>query len=234
MSSIIYVLCASVVSLIVLFALSRLIGNRQISELSLFDYINSITIGSIAAELAASDNLNDSLRFLTAMVFYGIITMVLAVIANKSKKARSVLEGKPIVLMKDGKMYRDGFKKAHLDINEFQADCRLLGYFDLSSIDTALIEANGKISILPAAAKQPLTVEDAGATSTQEHIRTNVIADGRILSENLHLVGRDDAWLTSELKSRNLSPEDVFLATTEDGTELKIFTDEPGEISAPF
>lgn len=234
MSSIIYVLCASVVSLIVLFALSRLIGNRQISELSLFDYINSITIGSIAAELAASDNLNDSLRFLTAMVFYGIITMVLAVIANKSKKARSVLEGKPIVLMKDGKMYRDGFKKAHLDINEFQADCRLLGYFDLSSIDTALIEANGKISILPAAAKQPLTVEAAGVTSTQEHIRTNVVADGRILSENLHLVGRDNAWLSSELKSRNLSPEDVFLATTEDGTELKIFTTEPGEISAPF
>ena len=234
MSSIIYVLCASAVSLIVLFALSRLIGNRQISELSLFDYINSITIGSIAAELAASDNLNDSLRFLTAMVFYGIITMVLAVIANKSKRARSVLEGKPIVLMKDGKMYRDGFKKAHLDINEFQADCRLLGYFDLSSIDTALIEANGKISILPSAAKQPLTVEAAGATSTQEHMRINVIADGRILSENLHLVSRDDAWLSSELKSRNLSPEDVFLATTEDGTELKIFTAEPGEIFAPF
>lgn len=230
----IYVLCAAAASIAVLFLLSRLIGNRQISELSLFDYINSITIGSLAADLAASASPEESLILLTVMIFYGVATFALAVLSNKSKRLRGFLEGEPIILMRNGKLYRSAFARARLDLNEFQADCRLLGYFDLSDIDTAIIEANGRISVLPAAAKQPLTVEAAGINARQEHFRVNVIMDGRVLSDWLHSFGRDEKWLLSELSDRGFRPEEVLLATLSADGELKIFTDGGGQPPEPF
>ena len=207
---------AAVVSITVLFFISKLIGNRQISEMSLFDYINSITVGSIAAELAASDTLRDSVRFLIAAVVYGLVTFCFALISNKSRRIRGFLEGEPII--------RESFKRAHIDLNEFQMHCRVLGYFDISDIDTVILEANGKMSIIPKSAKEPLTVEAAGLTAKQEHLPVNAVMDGRILTSNLLAVGKDAKWLKAELAARGIDRKNVFLATVDENGELTVFT----------
>lgn len=221
--SILGALGTSSVSLIVLFILSKLIGNREISQLSLFDYINSITIGSIAAELAFSDDIEDFVRCLVAMIFFGISTFVMAIISNKSKRLRKILEGRPIILMKDGKIYRSGFKKARLDMDEFLGYCRTQGYFDLSDVNTALMESNGKISIIPFSCAKPLTVGDTEVTKNQEHIHSVVVSDGRIIEENLFLLGKNHEWLKKELAARNYKKEDIFLATLNSDGKLTIF-----------
>ncbi len=223
--SVLGVLGTSFISLTVLFLLSKLIGNRQISELSLFDYINSITIGSIAAELASADDTEDFVKCLVAMVFFGIATFIMAVISNKSKRLRNLLEGKPIVLMKDGKIYRSGFKKARIDMDEFLGYCRTQGYFDLADVNTALIEANGKISIIPSSAAKPLTVSDAFLTANQEHIHSVIISDGRVIEKNLLALGRNAEWLKKELAARNYTEEKIFLATLSSDGKLTIFED---------
>lgn len=215
---------AAVVSITVLFFISKLIGNRQISEMSLFDYINSITVGSIAAELAASDTLRDSVRFLIAAVVYGFVTFCFALISNKSRRIRGFLEGEPIILMRSGVLYRESFKRAHIDLNEFQMHCRVLGYFDISDIDTVILEANGKMSIIPKSAKEPLTVEAAGLTAKQEHLPVNAVMDGRILTSNLLAVGKDAKWLKAELAARGIDRKNVFLATVDENGELTVFT----------
>lgn len=214
---------ASFVSLIVLFLLSKLIGNRQISELSLFDYINSITIGSIAAELASSDDMEDFVRCLVAMLIFGISTFVMAIVSNKSKRLRSLLEGKPIILMKDGKFYREGLKKARVDLDEFLSYCRTQGYFDLADINTALIESNGKISIIPSCSAKPLTVGDTEVVTSQEHIHSVVVSDGRIIEENLLTLKKNAEWLKKELAARGYNKEKIFLATLSADGKLTIF-----------
>ena len=128
------------------------------SELSLFDYVNGITIGSIAAELATAER-GEILTILIAMIIYGMITLLIAFITDKSLTMRKMITGKPITLMKQGKLYYyDGFRKARLDINEFLMKCRNNGYFDLTQVDTAVLEPNGRVSFIPTAANKPVTV----------------------------------------------------------------------------
>ena len=126
------VLGTSVASIVALFLLAKLMGNKQISQLSMFDYIVGITIGSIAAEMAT--DLESPLRSLLAMVVYGLLAFFISVLTSKSLRARRVITGRPILLMSDGKIYRDNLKRARLDLTEFLALCRVSGYFDLSAI----------------------------------------------------------------------------------------------------
>ena len=146
--SYVQVILTALLSVVVLFLITRLIGYRQLSELSLFDYINGITIGSIAAELATSEK--DKIgEILVAMVIYGAFAIILALITDKSITMRRIIVGNPIVLMKNGRLYYEGFKKSRIDVNEFLMKCRNNGYFDITQIDTAIMEPNGRVSFLP-------------------------------------------------------------------------------------
>lgn len=199
-------------SVIVMFVLVKLIGNRSISQMNMFDYINSITIGSIAAELATSDAGN-MLRPLVAMVIFAAAVIVLAKLSCKSLAVRRVVEGRTVLLMKNGKLLNHNFKKAKIDVNEFLMQCRLNGYFDLSEIRTAVQESNGRISILPKATARPLEPSDLNLEPCDDTLYFNVILDGKILKENLKHAGYNEEWLKKELKKRHFSNErEIFVA----------------------
>lgn len=216
------VIITAFVSLIVLFLLTKLIGNKQLSELTMFDYIVSITIGSIAAEMATE--LENPEQPLIAMCVYAFVSFGISILVSKSIKLRRLLFGHSLVLMRTGKLYRKNFKKANLDLNEFLMQARLSGYFDLSAIDTAIMEASGKISFMPYAAKRPATPEDMNLVPNAEAIFFNVIMDGDILYKNLQYAGRDLNWLNNELKVQGIkSPSEVFLAILDNNGTLNVF-----------
>ncbi len=127
------VLLTSVGSVAALFIMTKIIGNKQINQLNLFDYINGITIGSIGAELAITPE-KEFYQPLTALVIYTLATFSINLISMKSIKCRRFLEGKSRYLMKDGKLYNENIKKANLDLNEFLTQCRVMGFYDLSDI----------------------------------------------------------------------------------------------------
>lgn len=136
---------ASFSSVVVLFILTKLIGNKQMSQLSMLDYINGITIGSVAAEFATALE-GDFLKPLVAMVAYAVVTMIISFLTCKSIICRRFITGKALILLEHGKLYQKNLKKAKLDINEFLIQCRNNGYFDISKIHTAILEPNGKVS----------------------------------------------------------------------------------------
>ncbi len=202
----------ALLSVAVMFILAKLIGNRAISQMNMFDYVNSITIGSIAAELATSD-VEKMLDPLVAMIIYAIAVIVFAQISCRSLGFRRFVEGRTIILMKNGKIYNKNFDKAKIDINEFLMQCRLLGYFNLNDIKTAVQESNGKISVLPKAAARPVNPQDLNLTPKEDTLYTNVILDGKVLSGNLQNAGFNEDWLGKELKKQNISDiKDIFLA----------------------
>ena len=207
-----FVLClTTLASFGALFLIAKFIGHKQIAQLDFFDYITGITIGSIAAEMATE--LEEPWKPLTAMVIYGGITLLVSVITNKSPRSRKYLNGTPTILMDHGKLYRENLKKARLDLSEFMVMCRQQGYFDLTSIQTAVFEYNGKLTILPVSSKRPVTPNDMNLLPEQELLFTELIMDGRILEDNLKRMGLDLTWLDKQLKQRNVcSAQDVFLA----------------------
>lgn len=211
---------SAVFSFAVMFILAKLMGVRQISQLSMFDYINGITIGSIAAELALAETMSDRLQMFAALVIYALATLLFSIITDKSIVARRFLTGKPILLVENGRFYDQNFKRAKLDVNEFLTQCRNCGYFDVSQIDTAVMEPNGKISFLPVSSARPATPADLGITVEQEPLCGNVIIDGNIMYRNLKTLGYNEEWLKNQLTNAGFTiVRDIFLATCRpDGT----------------
>lgn len=202
----------SIVSLVTLFLLSKLMGNKQISQLSMFDYIIGISIGSIAAEFATE--LENPEHSLLAMIIYALSAYLVSVITAKSTRMRKIIIGRPLILYDKGKLYRDNFKKARLDLSDFLTHCRTQGFFDLSQVQTAVFEYNGSISILPIEEFRPLTPSDVDFKPTQQEILINVILDRNINTENLKHTGNDMTWLNNELHNQGYRNEkEIYLGT---------------------
>ena len=215
-------ICTSLFSLISLFVLTRLIGNKQISELTMFDYINGITIGSIAAEMATE--LEKPLNPLLAMVVYAAVVCLISFLSLKSIKVRRIFFGRSMLIMKNGKLSGKALQKSHLDLNEFLMQCRTAGYFDLSAIDTAVLEPSGKISFLPFSDCRPATPKDLKIVPNADSVFYNVVMDGKILSENLTDTGYNEQWLQNELKAQGFkNVNDVFLAILDGNGTLNVF-----------
>lgn len=213
----------SVFSILALFLLTKLMGAKQMSQLSMFDYINGITIGSIAAEMA-TDLEGNFLKPLLAMAIYALTVIVLAKIAQRFIPFRRIVNGKAILLYHNDSIYYENLKKAQMDINEFLMECRINGYFDLSEIETAILEANGKISFLPLSLHRPATPNDFGMVPESEELFANVIIDGKILDRNLQHVGKDRNWLNQQLDGQNIKKvSDVFLAVCDKSGHFQVY-----------
>ena len=216
------VVLTSLLSAVSLFIIAKIMGHKQMAQLDFFDYINGITIGSIAAELATE--LETPLKPLIAMVVYGIVALALTIIAHKFPKTRKYINGTPTIVMDNGKLYRKNMKKAKLELSEFMVLCRQEGYFNINDIETAIFEYNGRISIMPKSPKRPLAPEDINITPDKAVIFTEVIMDGRILHENLKRLGLDLTWLNKELKKQKYdNAKEIYLGICDENNNLSLF-----------
>ncbi|MBQ8134488.1 MAG: DUF421 domain-containing protein [Clostridia bacterium] len=212
----------SLLSIVSLFLISKVLGHKQISQLDFFDYITGIVIGSIAAELATE--LETPMKPLTAMLIYGTVSVMLSLITNKFPKTRKYINGTPTIIMDNGKIYRENMKKAKLDLSEFMVLCRQAGYFNLSDIQTAVFEHNGKLTILPVSEKRPVNPTDIDLKPKPEYISTEIIMDGRILHENLKRKGLDTTWLKKQLKKQGFrNAKEIFLGVCDNSNNLTLY-----------
>lgn len=219
---IIKVTLTTLLSAVILFITAKLMGHKQINHLDIFDYITAITIGSIGAELATE--LETPLRPLVATIVYGLISVALSYITSKFPKLRKHLNGTPTIIMNDGKLYRKNMKKAKLDLSEFMVMCRQQGFFNLNDIKTAIFEYNGKITILPKSNKRPINPDDLNLTPSEEAIYTEIIMDGKILTENLKRKGLDLNWLQKQLEAQGYKKaKEIFLGVCDNNNKLSLF-----------
>ena len=204
------VILTALLSVAALFAVTKIMGHKQISQLDFFDYVSGITIGSIGAELATE--LEEPYKPLIALGVWGGASIVLNFLAHRYPRTRKYINGTPTILLCDGKLYRKNLRKAKLDLSEFMLLCREQGYFDLDEIRLAVFEHNGRLSILPKAAKRPATPEDLKIPVKATHVGVEVIMDGRIVGDNLSRSGKNERWLADRLKAQGYNdPKDIFL-----------------------
>lgn len=223
------IIATSLGSIIILFVLAKLMGNKQLSQLSTFDYINGITIGSIAAEMATSID-GDFWHPLIAMVIYAIAAIAISVLTTKSIILRRFFTGTSLVLLNNGKVYKDNLAKAKLDTDEFLTQCRNSGYFNISDLETAVMETNGKISFLPKSSKRPANPDDFGIYTNEEKIIPNVVQDGKIMEENLKTSGKNVKWLEKKFREQGITEiKNVFLATIDSENSLNVYLKIPNE-----
>ncbi len=217
------VLITSFVSLAVLFLLTKIMGNKQMSQLNLFDYITGITIGSIAAE-AATELEGNFFIPLISMVVYALVTLIISVYSEKSFKGRRFFDGRALVLYNNGSFYKKNMKTARMDVHSFLQELRNKGFFDISQVETAVFEENGTVSVLPKSNFRPLTPNDMSIQPSRENLIATVIADGIILKNNLEKMGRNEAWLNKELKNQGQKElKEIMLATLDREGNLSVY-----------
>lgn len=212
----------SVASLIVLFLITKLMGKKQVSELSLFDYVIGISIGNYTAEMVMNFDYQ-YINGIIAILTFGIISYLVSILTMKSMSLRRFLIGVPTIIIDEGKISLEALKKAKLDINDFLEQCRGEGYFDVSEISSAILEVNGKISILPKRDYQIPTLKDLKIKANKEYLSVNVIIDGNLMENNLKNSNKNKAWLDKELEKQGYNGYENILLATITNDSLNIF-----------
>lgn len=220
----IQVILTAILSVAVLFLITKMMGHKQVAQLDFFDYVCGITIGSIGAELATE--LESPERPLIALFVYGASSIILSFTTHKFPRTRKYINGSPCILFNRGKLYRENLKKAKLDLSEFMLMCRELGYFDLDEIQTAVFEHNGKLSILPKAQNRPATPNDLNLEVKDACIGVEVVMDGKLLGENLSRMGLNEKWLEKRICAQGVNDKKkIFLAIyRKDEDRLTLYT----------
>lgn len=213
----------AIFSLITLFLITKMIGKRQVSELSLFDYVISISIGNFAAEMTMNLDSQVLNGFVSVLIF-GLIATFVGILTTKSILLRRFFMGTPTIIIQDGNFIVKNLKKIKFDMNDFLETARSAGYFNVSQIKYAIMEANGKVSFLPKEEYLQVTIKDMNLKPSKQGLCSNVIIDGKIMINNLKNINKDINWLNKELKIKGCNGyKNILLATVDINEKLVIF-----------
>ncbi|GJM80870.1 DUF421 domain-containing protein [Paenibacillus timonensis] len=204
------VIVRTLVAVIVLFVLTRLLGKRQISQLSFFEYITGITIGSITAYISLDVNTDWYLGLIAVTVWF-LVSLGIEYLQIKSKKARDWIDSSSTVLIKDGKILEDNLKKERLTNEELMEQLRKKSIFKVAEVEFAVIEPDGQINAMLKNEYQPITPSHLGIKVAPEPEPQTVIIDGKIMDEPLATLGLNRKWLNTELEKLGVSLDNVNL-----------------------
>lgn len=217
----IFIITRSIIFLLLLFITTKILGKKQISELSFFEYVAGITIGSIAGEVVTGLESN-AYHGALAIIVFGLVTFFVDYFSLHSKKFRDIVEGKGTVVIKDGKILEENLKKEKYTIDEISALLRQRGIFKVADVEYAVIEPRGNLSALLKKENQPLTPKDLGMKIANEKEPQTVIMDGKIIDEALRWTGKGRGWLYTELEKLNVTLDNVFLGQVDSYGDLTV------------
>jgi uncharacterized membrane protein YcaP (DUF421 family) len=221
MPSWIDIIIRSFVFLALLFFMTKILGKKQISELSFFEYVSGITIGSIAGEAITGLEKN-IFQGMAAIVIFSLATLLVDILALKSKSFGDFVEGRATVFIKDGKVLEENLKKEKYSIDEMSALLRQNNIFQISDVEFAVLEPRGTLSALLKKEHRPLTPKDLQMKVPNEKEPQTVIMDGSILDEALRSSGKSRGWLITELEKLELTLDNVFIGQIDSYGELTV------------
>ncbi len=213
----------ALLSLITLFIVTKIIGKKQVSELSLFDYVIGITIGNFAAEMTINLDSQEANGIL-AVIIFGLVAYIVSKLSLKSIRLRRFFVGVPTMIIKKGKLLYEPMRKMKLDINDLLEQCRMSGYFDISQIDYAILEAGGDLSILPKSDYRPICPNDMNLKIKNDGLCANIVIDSKIMIKNLSNMNKDEEWLWHELNVKGYKDlSNILLVTLDNNEKLTIY-----------
>jgi uncharacterized membrane protein YcaP (DUF421 family) len=206
----------------VLFILMKLLGKVQFSQITPFDFISALILGELLGN-AVYDHEVKLGEIIFATTFWGLLIFSMEKITQKYIRSRAIFEGKPSIIVHKGIIDYQELKKNHLDINQLQSLTRQEGYFSLQEVEYAILETNGKVSVLPKAEFDVPKKPDLNVPLKPTHLPVTLIIDGKIISGNLQELGLDENWLKNQLEASNISDtSEVLFAEWIEGKPLHI------------
>lgn len=206
------VIIRSLVAFVSLAIFIRLLGKKQVSQLSVFDYVIGITIGSTASTLSAE---LENTTFSTWLAFFSwtLFSILTAHFVAKNRNFRMTVYGTPVILIRNGKIVEKNLDNLQYSIEDLRMQLRGKGVFNLADVEFAVYEINGSLSVLLKSQLQPVVPEDLGIDTVYQGLPRELIVRGEVQKEHLMDLKLDQQWLISELKKQGIdNPAAVFYA----------------------
>ncbi|MEK5240389.1 DUF421 domain-containing protein [Paenibacillus sp. FSL L8-0470] len=218
------ILMRTILAVGLLLLIPRILGKQTLSSMTSNDFVTSITLGSLAANLAFNISLKSSYLVLSLVVITAI-SFLLSFIALKSRSLRSWISGSPTVLIEDGKIMEANMRKIHYTLDSLDQALREKDIFNIEEVEYAVLEDNGQVSVLKKEAYQFVTKQDLGLALQSQVFPVELIMDGVLVEDNLKRNGLTREWLENELrqKRKGKSLADVFYAVR--GTQQQVVFD---------
>ena len=206
-----------------LFIISKILGKKQIAQLEFIDYAVGISLGSIAAEWAFSDD-RPFYYYAVAMAMFFVLAFLVAIIGRKSSFFKRLFKGKPVTLIYEGQILSDSLDKSKIDVNDLLSMLREKGYFDPNDVAYAIFETSGQLSVLPKGSQKPVVIEDIDKRKIKKSSLTDVlVVDGMISRSGLNEIGKTTSWLLKKLQIKEERElKNIILATYDENDQLNV------------
>lgn len=212
-------LLRSVGAFIVMMIITRILGKSTISRMTYHDFVATITLGAMTANLSINTSMNVWQVLIAIVTFSGIAYLLMA-LALKSRAIRKWVSGQPTVIMEDGKILESNMRKLKMTMDTLNQELREKNIFNIEEVQYAVLELNGKITVLRKPEYLPVTRKDMNLQMNKQSFPVELIMDGQILSDNLHQNNISEVWLVLQAKSRGLAIRDICYAVKSTNGQL--------------
>ncbi|GKX68172.1 DUF421 domain-containing protein [Inconstantimicrobium mannanitabidum] len=214
----------SVATYLVMLLFTRIMGRKQLSQLTYFDYVLGATIGSIAAVASVDKNVN-VFEGCFSIIIWSLITLLISEITLKNIKLRLLINSEPLLIINNGKVISKNMKKAKYNIGDLLMQLRVKDIFYITDVEIAILEPDGKLSVLKKAEKNTVTAEDMHIQKPKSGMMVELILDGNILYTHLEQIQKNEEWVLEQLKLKNVhNLEDVIFAGLQADGQIYIVT----------
>ncbi|KLU56434.1 hypothetical protein BK129_17085 [Paenibacillus amylolyticus] len=231
----------SIIAFLTLIIYTRVLGKQQMGNLTYFDYINGITIGSIAGTFATDLSSKAWIHFV-ALTIFTIITIIFQYITLKNRTISKLMDSDPTLIIQNGKILEQNLSKMRVKFDELTMMLRQKDVFDITTLDYAILEPDGSLSVVLKPENQPVTAKDMHMHPPKSKLMTEIIIDGLLIKQNLEERHKDINWLSEQLKKQKITIQDIAFAAIlpNDKLYVDLFKDkitekiDMGDYEGPF
>lgn len=207
---------------LVLIAVIRFLGKRQLGQLEPSEVALTMLIADLASIPMQDKNISIASGLIPIAAVLGT-EYLLSVLSMRSVKLRKLLCGKPVILMENGKFLQDNMKKTRVTLDELISQLREKDVMDPSTVQYAILETGGNLSVFLLPQERPATAREAGVCTQTQHLPITIISDGRLMENNLHKAGKDLRWLQKTLSQQKATQQETFLLTVDDTNKVAFY-----------
>ncbi|MBQ7907773.1 MAG: DUF421 domain-containing protein [Clostridia bacterium] len=199
----------------------RLMGKRQVGELQLSELVTTFMLSELAVNPIQDISIPLSYAVIP-LLFLLSAEVVLSFLMTKSPTIKKIFYGSPSFIIKNGKLNQKELGRLRIGASELISELRLIGFPDISKVEYAILEQNGKLSAFAKAEEQVVTCKDLKIKKAEEGVAHPIIIDGKFNESNLDAVGKNQEWARKYLKKHKLDIKDVFLLTCDNQGKLNL------------
>ena len=204
----------TVVLYLVLIGVIRLMGKRQVGQMEPSEFVVTMLVANLAAIPMQDEGVPLYSGVVPILTVLGV-ELLLSALSVISVKFRRLLCGKPVILIENGKIMQENLRKTRVTLDELTGHLREKDVLDIGSVQYAILETSGNLSVFPYPKYRPASAADAGIQAKKQYLPVTIVGDGYLYRENLAAAGKDEAWVEKTLKSQNTTLEQTWLLTVD-------------------